>query len=201
MKKIKILIIKLGYSETLDSEIGRYVSLGDVLRTTPILSALKDKYTNSHISWLVSEVAEPLLFNNNYIDRLLIWDDFVPFQLMAEEFDIVINLEKVPGICAISDKIKAWNKYGFRFNKDTGHYDGHEDSLELIDYINQKEIGTTSHDPWQKTLIELLGLKWNNQNYSLGYKPKSKEIFNVGLNYEVGKKWQNKAMSIGKWEE
>lgn len=200
MKKIKILIIKLGYSETLDSEIGRHVSLGDVLRTTPILSALKEKYKNSHISWLVSEKAEPLLFNNYYIDRLLIWDDFVPFQLMAEEFDVVINLEKVSGICAISDKIKAWNKYGFRFNKETGYYDGHEDSLEFIDYINQKEIGSQTEDCWQKSLIELLNLKWNNQNYILGYKPKSKILYNIGLNYEVGQKWPEKAMSIEKWE-
>ena len=39
--KTKILIIKLGYSETLDQDIGRVPSFGDVLRTTPILWALK----------------------------------------------------------------------------------------------------------------------------------------------------------------
>ena len=43
-KDKKILIIKLGYSETLDQEIGRIPSLGDILRTTPILWALKEKY-------------------------------------------------------------------------------------------------------------------------------------------------------------
>ncbi len=199
MKKIKILIIKLGYSETLDSEIGRHVSLGDVLRTTPVLSALKEKYQNSHISWLVSESAEPLLNNNIYIDRILVWDEFVAFQLMSEKFDLIINLEKIPGICALSDKIEAWNKYGFRFNSDTGHYDGYEQGLELIDYINQKEIGKTSPDCWQKSLIELLGLKWNNQKYSLGYSPKSSKTYDIGLNFEVGKKWPEKAMSKTKW--
>lgn len=200
MKKIKILIIKLGYSETLDAEIGRYVSLGDVLRTTPILSALKDKYTNSKISWLVSKEAEPLINNNPHINRILIWDEFVSFQLLAEKFDLVINLEKVPGICALSDKIDAWNKYGFRFNSETGNYDGYEQGLEFIDYINQKEIGKTSSDCWQKSLIELLGLKWDNQNYSLGYIPKSKEIYDIGLNFEVGKKWPQKAMPKPKWD-
>jgi heptosyltransferase-2 len=200
MKKIKILIIKLGYSETLDAEIGRHVSLGDVLRTTPILSALKNKYENSYISWLVSEQAEPLIHGNDYIDRVLVWDQFIPFQLLSEKFDLVINLEKVPGICALSDKIESWNKYGFRFNSETGHYDGYEQGLEFIDYINQKEIGKASKDCWQKSLIELLGLKWSNQNYSLGYKPKSKEIYDIGLNFEVGKKWPQKAMSIEKWK-
>lgn len=201
MKKIKILIIKLGYSETLDAEIGRHVSLGDVLRTTPILSALKKKYPHSNITWLVSQKAEQLIHGNKYIDRILIWDEFVPYQLMSERFDLVINLEKIPGICALSDKIEAWNKYGFRFNSDTGLYDGYEQGLNFIDYINQKNIGNTSNDCWQKSLIELLGLKWNNQKYTLGYQPKSKEIHDIGLNYEVGKKWPEKAMSQQKWDE
>ncbi len=201
MRNIKILIIKLGYSETLDAEIGKHVSLGDVLRTTPILSALKDKYPTSHITWLVSENAEPLVSYNNLIDRVLVWDMFVPFQLQAEKFDLLINLEKVPGVCAFSDKIEAWNKYGFRFNSETGHYDGYEQGLEFLDYINQKEIGKKSDDYWQKSLIELLGLKWNNQNYILGYKPKSKVIYDIGLNFEVGKKWPQKAMSMEKWKQ
>ena len=96
---MKILIIKLGYSETLDSEIGRIPSLGDVLRTTPILYALKNKYPDSDISWLVSEEAHPLLEGNKYLNRILIWDNFVPFQLLKEKFDILINLEKIPGVC------------------------------------------------------------------------------------------------------
>ncbi|MDD5436991.1 MAG: glycosyltransferase family 9 protein, partial [Candidatus Omnitrophica bacterium] len=75
----KILIMKLGYSETLDSEIARIPSLGDVLRTTPILWALKEKYKDSHISWLVDRQAEPLLRGNPLIDRILVWDEFVPF--------------------------------------------------------------------------------------------------------------------------
>ncbi len=91
---MKILIIKLGLSETLDPEISKFSSLGDVLRTTPILHALKDKYRDSHISWLVDEASAMLLHANEMIDRLLIWDSFTGFQLMSERFDIVINLEK-----------------------------------------------------------------------------------------------------------
>jgi heptosyltransferase-2 len=201
LKRIKILIIKLGYSETLDSEIGRVVSLGDVLRTTPILSALKEKYKDAHITWLTSEKAEPLLHHNHYIDRLLIWDAFVPFQLQMEKFDLLINLEKIPGVCALSDTIDAWNKHGFRFNSETGHYDGYEQGLEIVDYINQKEIGKVFQDCWQKSLIELLGLKWNKQNYLLGYKPTTQELFDVGLNFEVGTKWPQKAMPMQKWQD
>ncbi len=196
---MRILIIKLGYSETLVAEVGKYVSLGDVLRTTPVVSALKEKYVNSHISWLVSKEAELLVLNNDDIDRVLVWDESMCCQLSTERFDLVINLEKVPEICVFSDKIEANKKQGFRFNYETGNYDGCKLGLNMIDYINQKERGIISKNCWQKSLIELLGLKWNNQNYSLGYKSASKKIFDIGLNFKVGKKWPQKAMPIQKW--
>ncbi|HDX6325326.1 TPA: glycosyltransferase family 9 protein, partial [Campylobacter fetus subsp. venerealis] len=49
---MKILIIKLGYSETFIDDNSRVVSLGDVLRATPIIEALHQKYNNAKISWL-----------------------------------------------------------------------------------------------------------------------------------------------------
>src|SRR5580658_8338803 len=54
----RILIIKLG-------------AIGDVLRTTPLLPFLKERYPESHITWLVDAVAVPLLADNPRIDRIL----------------------------------------------------------------------------------------------------------------------------------
>lgn len=194
---IKILIIKLGYSETLDSEVGRIVSLGDVLRTTPILEALKEKYTPCSITFLTDKKAEELIINNPYIDRLLIWDEFVGFLLLKEKFDIVINLEKHPGICALADMIEAWQKYGFRLVSHTGDIAEYEQKVSFIEYINNKDL---KKDYWQKVLIEHLGVEWKEQKYSLGYTPKNNEQFDIGLNYQVGSKWPTKAMSKSKWE-
>lgn len=197
----KILVIKLGYSETLDSEIGRVPSLGDVLRTTPILWALKEKHPDCHISWLVSQEAEPLLNGNEFIDRLLVWDEFTPFQLMREKFDILINLEKIPGVCALADMIDAWVKYGFRFESIKGSYHAYEKGLNFIEYIKDKQNGKKPKDYWQQVLIEMLGIGWKGQGYILGYKPQSKEKFDVGFNFNVGSKWRTKAMPDNKWKE
>lgn len=196
----KILIMKLGYSETLDSEITRIPSLGDVLRTTPILWALKEKYQDSHITWLVDRQAEPLLRGNHLIDRILIWDEFVPFQLMKEKFDVLINLEKIPGVCALSDIIDAWVKYGFRFDGINGTYHAYERGLDFIDYIEKKKIGK-SRDCWQKILIQMMGAEWKGQEYIIGYNPKSTKTFDIGLNYTVGSKWPHKAMPVERWRE
>lgn len=195
---VKILIIKLGYSETLDNEVGKFVSLGDVLRTTPILEALKEKYTNSEITFLTDKKAEALVANNPFIDKLLIWDEFIGFLLQREKFDIVINLEKHPGICALTDMIDAWKKYGFRFLSQTGKIDEYNQDISFIDYINNKAV---KKDYWQKVLIEHLGLEWNNQKYSLGYISKSEQVYDIGLNYQVGNKWPTKSMDKKKWDE
>jgi len=91
---VKILIIKLGYSETLDKEISKVVSLGDVIRTTPILEALKEKYKKSKIIFLTHEKSYELIENNPFIDKVIVWDEFSGYLLLREKFDILINLEK-----------------------------------------------------------------------------------------------------------
>jgi len=198
---LKILIIKLGFSETLDEEISRFSSLGDVLRTTPILPTLKEKYPNSSITWLVDDVPYALLKGNEYIDRILVWDSFVGFQLMEERFDIVINLEKIAGLCAITNRINAWKKYGFRFDEMTGKYDVYEGSEYAFDLCTKHEMKKNNNKIWQEVLIEMVGGKWENQPYILGYKPKSKEINDVGFNYKVGPKFPNKAWDDRNWKE
>jgi len=193
----KILIIKLGYSETLDAEISRKSSLGDVLRTTVLLHAFKD----DQVTWLVDEHAFPLLEGNPYIKQLLIFDVISVLQLMAEEFDMVINFEKVPGICALVSKINAWKHAGFRFDAKEGvakAYDGAEDILSMCLNVDKKRDGKIY---WQQALMEMIGKRWNGEEYILGYKPKSSERFDVGLNHKVGGKWPNKAWPEDYWHE
>lgn len=196
----KVLIIKLGFSETLDQEIGKVPSLGDVLRTTPILWAIKEKHPDAHITWLVTSNAEPLLQGNPLIDRILVWDEFVPFQLMREKFDILINLEKIGGVCALADMIDAWTKYGFRFESVSGLYQGYEKGLDFMSYIENKKT-YAAKGYWQQVLIEMMGATWKGQPYVIGYQPKTVEQYDIGFNYEVGSKWPVKGMSSELWRK
>lgn len=196
-RRKKVLIIKLGHSETLDAEISRKSSLGDVLRTTVILHSFK----NDDVAWLVDESAYALLEGNPCISRILVYDNATILQLQEEIFDTVINFEKVPGICALADKIDAWKKYGFRFNRQTGRaeaHDGAEDVLSMCLNVNEKKGGNIY---WQRALLGMIGEMWKNEEYLLGYKPTSKEIYDIGFNYDVGKKWPNKAWPSKNWKE
>lgn len=196
-KQQKVLIIKVGYSETLDAEISNITSYGDVLRTTVLLNLYKD----DHVTWLVDETAFPILKNNPCINRTLIYNVTSILQLQSEHFDTVINLEKVPGLCALSDSINAWRRYGFRFDVHTGEaeaYDGTHVVLEVCRNIEKKRHHKAY---WQEGLFEMVGAEWKGEEYVLGDKPQGEEKYDIGFNYHIGNKWPLKGWPEEHWKE
>jgi len=193
----KVLIIKLGYSETIDAGIGKVTSLGDVLRTTVILYPFAD----DSVTWLVDEQAYPLLEGNPYIKRILTYDLSSVLQLQRERFDTVINLEKVPGVCALADSISAWRRYGFRFDEVHGVAEAYDGCEKVFSLCKDGDFKRTYQGSWQESLLQIVGAKWEGQEYVLGYRPKSSETFDVGLNWAVGSKWHNKSWPAEKWDE
>ncbi len=96
----RILVIKLG-------------AIGDVLRTTPLLAALKRAYPESHVTWVVDRGSREVLEDNPSIDRLLTLDLEAVLQLSAEQFDVAINLDKVPRATGLMMQMKATRRLGF----------------------------------------------------------------------------------------
>ena len=95
---MNILIIKTG-------------ALGDVLRTSFIAQALKDKYKDSKIFWITQEKAMLLFVNSPYIDYVII--DKNKSKLKDIKFNIIINLEEDKDNCEFASSFKTRNKIGF----------------------------------------------------------------------------------------
>lgn len=193
---MKILILKLGYSETLDNKIDLSPSFGDIFRTTPILIALHNKYLRAEITWITDQKAIPLLKGIPLISRLLTWDSFLSSQLLSEKFDILINLEKTAAVCILADAIQAKKRYGFHFEPNFGIYSESEDVYQMVTNPQFKQNNQKS---WQQMLIELIGCKWAEQPYQIRDTTETPK-FDVGFNYLVGPKWPNKAWSIKNWK-
>ncbi|OGQ96472.1 MAG: hypothetical protein A2521_09290 [Deltaproteobacteria bacterium RIFOXYD12_FULL_57_12] len=193
----KVLIIKLGYSETIDAGISRIPSLGDVLRTTVLLHPLAAE----QVTWLVDGAAYPLLAGNPLISRILPYNLDSVLQLQREKFDTVINLEKTPGICALADSIDARSRYGFRFNERTGEAEAGDGCADIFSLCKSPALKRANGKSWQESLLQVIGACWTGQEYILGYRPQSRVAHDVGLNRAVGAKWPNKAWPAGKWEE
>lgn len=197
MNREKVLIIKLGYSETLVGEISRKTSLGDVLRSTVLLELYKD----AHVTWLVDEKAVPLLKGNEHIDRILPYDLTSVLQLRAERFDTIINLEKVAGICAFSDSLIAWRRYGFRFDPETGAARAYEGSQFALEMCHNPEDKVSNTRCWEEILFDMVGSEWKGEIPTLGHKPSSVVTSDVGFNFDVGKKWPIKAWPMEHWKK
>lgn len=196
--KEKVLIVKLGFTETIDKTISTgNVSLGDVFRTTAILHL----FEKDNVTWLTAKEALPLLADNPFINRVLIYDLTTVLQLKSEHFDVIVNLEKVPGICALTDSIHAWRRYGFRFDVRKGIAEAYEHAYEVIANSLDPELRRQIKKNWIEMLYEMVGAKWERQGYILGYKPKTKPVIDIGFNSNVGKRWPNKAWSEEKWKE
>ncbi len=97
-EKIKILIVRLS-------------AIGDVVHSLPILHAIKSKYPNATIGWLVEDKATDLIINNPLIDNVHIlpkarWKkqkslanikEFFALikELRKEKYDIAIDLQEL----------------------------------------------------------------------------------------------------------
>jgi heptosyltransferase-2 len=92
-------------------------AMGDVLMTTAQLPGLKRKFPESTIYWITLKSAAPLLYNNEYIDKVFNWDAESLLILGQIEFDYVMNVDKSQRSCALLNSIKSKNKLGFALNK------------------------------------------------------------------------------------
>lgn len=194
----RVLIIKPGYSETLDPDDSGVVSLGDILRTTAILHLFpSDHY---HVTWLVDQKGIPLLKGNSYIHRLLTVNPFTPHLLLSEWFDIVVNFEKESGICAVSDRIPAWRRYGFRLDPQSHSAVAYDYSDEALSFTTDSMAKRKKVKSWSDILYEMLGHKYAGQPYILGYRPKSEILYDVGLNHLIGKKFPLKRWPEAQWK-
>jgi ADP-heptose:LPS heptosyltransferase len=191
----RILIVKLA-------------AIGDVLRTTPLLTGLKRAYPRSHITWVVDKEASSLLKNNPLIDRLLPFDSASTLPLEVEGFDLVIGLEKEPRGAALVSRVRAAEKKGFGLGPEGSLYPLNRASeyaffLGLSDELKFYQNRKT----YPELIYEVAELKYRKDEYLLFLSPedtafaegfsqnagfKKGEVV-VGLNTGAGGVFANKA--------
>jgi len=193
----KILLIKTGYSETFLRKEKCAPSLGDIFRTTVVLHILKQ----DEVTWLTDEAAIPLLQGNPHIARVLPYNEASRAALLQESFDKIINLEKVPEICAFSDRINAWSHFGFRLNTATGEVDAYDESYYAVAIATREDLKRLNSKPWAVLLYSMLGAVWQGESYTMGYEPTTEERFDIGFNTHVGKDLPVKAWPMAHWKK
>lgn len=184
----RILIIKLG-------------AIGDVIRTTPLLHALKKQYPGSRISWLTR--------NTEVLPAPV--DDKMKFSLesivalRSMHFDILYNLDKDREACALAAQISADEKKGFILRDGLASpADGdaeHKFRTGIFDDLSKANTRS-----YLEEVFELCGFVFNGEPYLLdnfsshGYRWKiSRKKRVVGLNTGCGDRWTSRLWPDSQW--
>lgn len=110
-------------------------AIGDVIHALPVAHALKQKYPQARITWIVEKPAYDLLTNNPDIDEIILFDkprfksvsglvSNVPElsrQLKSRNFDVVLDLQGLFKSAAIAWLSGAAERYGYCNMRELSH--------------------------------------------------------------------------------
>ena len=190
--KKRILIIKLG-------------AMGDVLRTTPILEALKREYKGSQITWVVDEESRELLMNNPYLDGILPYGPEALSRLQVEEFDIIINLDSLPKSACLASLARGKKKLGFGLDKRGSVFPFSEEAEEWFRMGIDDDLKKRNRKTYQKIIFEIAGLKFKKEEPVVNLRKEELDFANqfvekhglkgkkiIGLATGAGGRWELK---------
>lgn len=147
----------------------KFGALGDVLRTTPLLPALRRRYPGCRITWITDPGSAVALQGHPEIDRLAVWGVDADGVLGAEHYDLAINLDKDDGALDAIMSARSEVKMGFGRdasgvlcaldpNSDYALRLGLDDDLKFR--INRKS--------YQQISFEQVGLVFEGEEYRFG---------------------------------
>ena len=85
----------------------RLSSIGDVVVTTPVINAIRQRFPDAHLAWVVDQFASPVLQDNDQLDEVIvarrssshaIWKDVAELRRLAAtvrglSFDVAIDFQ------------------------------------------------------------------------------------------------------------
>ena len=190
----KIIIIKLD-------------AIGDVLRTTSILHAIKEKYPESHITWLTKSASKDLFRNNPLVDSLLFFEDpDLNSRLSTEVFDLLLHPDASPSSAAIAAATKAKEKKGYIMNHLGKVVPVNERGTEWLEMGAFDQLKKANKKTYQQIIHELLDLDYKKGEIIINLDEKEKEFSNrfyadnhldkydflIGINTGASHRWRFK---------
>lgn len=198
----KILIIKLG-------------AIGDVLRTTSILPALRKKYGEDIlVFWMTNPESVDLLKNNPFIDKIFPYNLENVLRIQQENFDILFSLEIDTPSTILANLVHSKEKFGFYFNEGmTCCFNKNaEQYLETAFLQNKKMINRKTY---QELIFDVCELSYAKEKPIFILSEKEKETGKnflqnkgvlegenlIGINIGSSSRWKSKFLDVEKIKE
>jgi len=186
--KTQILIIKLG-------------AIGDVIRTTPLLHAIKATYPSAKIWWLT--LAPEIL--PSIIDERLDFSLKNIVSLRSLHFDVLYNLDKDREACALTEQISATTKKGFQLKEGViSPANAAAEGKYLTGVFD--DLSKANRKSYLEEIFEICGFTFTGERYILdrpsniaGSWKINKRKRVVGLNTGCGGRWTSRLWDDKNW--
>ena len=172
-------------------------ALGDVLRNTSVIPAIRRAHPRARVTWLTRPHAAALLTNNPLIDRVILLEPGVDTPLPTLTFDLVLNADKTMVAGALAMACRASERRGFGI-----------DSFGSIVALNPEaeflyRMGLDDHLKFkvnqrsaQDLLCEAFGFQYARDPYTLeADRVQGFRRLKVGFNTGCGPKWPLKKIA------
>lgn len=199
----RILIIKLD-------------ALGDVLRTTSILPAIKKIWPGCRITWVTKRNSVPVFKNIDMVERVVAFEDTVEVLKIAEQnFDIVIHPDASPQSAPLATVVGSFCKYGFETDSKGKVIPSDSKANEWFEMGAFDHLKKANTKTYQQIIHEIAGLPYEKGEIQVILDAGELEIkrqfiekhalyeakYLLGINVGASGRWQLKQWRMDGFEE
>jgi heptosyltransferase-2 len=178
-------------------------AMGDVLRSTALLPALKEVHPRGAITWITRKASVPLLQRNPYIAEVLELGPEALVHLQTRVFDRVINLDAGMTSAALAAAARSSRKDGFVLDERGVVQPTNEAARRWLEAGLFDDIKRAGTETYQDRMADILGLRGRAHRYVLELEAEEQASARrhlaslgldlqrpiVGLNTGAGERW------------
>lgn len=217
-KQFGITCDKCDYYNPIDKKILiiKFDAIGDVLRTTCILSSLKREYQESHITWLTKSNASDIFIGNQYVDEVLAIENSNSLpRLLSQNFDLLLHPDASPISASYAKIIPAKEKRGFTLDDKGKVVPINDEAIEWLEMGAFDQFKKNNRKAYQEIIHNLLKLEYRKDEIIVNLTDAEKKFRDnfyqinslnrfriiVGINTGGSRRWKYKKWRIDGFKE
>lgn len=140
--------------------------LGNIVKSTPVLHALRKRHPDCRITWMASSAGCELLAHNPFIHQLLTDSANDLLYCQQLKWDLILSLEANRQAAAIASSLKADRKLGFGLDEHGKLWPLGPESEALYSFNLSNELRFHVNDKTVHELyFDLLGVPYDGEEY------------------------------------
>lgn len=189
-------------------------AVGDVERTTGLLSPLLKAYPGAAITWVTKKAALPLFKNNPFIYKAVEYGTEAQLNLATNDYDLAINLDAAESSCRFMSLSRASKKIGYTWNPKGYAEPLNPQAEHWFEMGLWDDVKKANQRTYQDIMMEICGLEGKmarpifvldegERKFAEAFSTRhriNREAPVFGLNTGAGGRWVHKKWTLGGYQ-